>query len=63
MEKKIQIKEELLHQQLELLAERSANEANVEQLLELTLVMVKVYKALSNNQMIQVTPLINGVEI
>lgn len=42
--------EELLRQQLELLAERSANEASVEQLPQLTLAMVEVCKSLSNEK-------------
>lgn len=38
--------EELLRQQLELLAERSANEASVSDLPRLTLAMVEIYKLL-----------------
>ncbi|MEK4425914.1 hypothetical protein [Solibacillus sp. FSL K6-1523] len=40
--------EELLHQQLELLAERSANEASVADLPQLTLAMIELYKCLPN---------------
>ena len=57
------INEELLRQQLERLSEVSAHAKSVEELVAITLAMTEVYKALSNNQMIQVTPLINGEAI
>ncbi|WP_193768904.1 hypothetical protein [Metasolibacillus meyeri] len=38
--------EEILHQQLELLAERSANETNTGNLIRLTLAMVEIHKFL-----------------
>lgn len=41
--------EELLRQQLELLAERSANEASVSDLPQLTLAMAEIYKLLAPN--------------
>ena len=55
--------EELLRQQLERLSEVSAHAKSVEELVAITLAMTEVYKALSNNQMIQVTPLIAGEAI
>lgn len=42
--------EEILRQQLELLAERSANEASVEILAQLTFAMIEVYKCLPNDK-------------
>lgn len=42
--------EEILRQQLELLAERSANVVNESELTQLTLAMVEVYKLLPNEK-------------
>lgn len=44
--------EDLLRQQLELLAERSANEASVEDLPQLALAMVEIYKVFPNQKTI-----------
>jgi len=41
--------QEILRQQLELLAERSANDASVSDLPQLTLAMVELYKQLESN--------------
>lgn len=53
--------EELLRQQLELLAERSANEASASDLPQLTLAMVEIYKLLNLESVIpdQVTKVLN----
>ncbi|KOY81546.1 hypothetical protein I6G82_08545 [Lysinibacillus macroides] len=56
--------EELLRQQLQILAERSANEATVSDLPQLTLAMVKVYEALQQQNyqldVIQIKKIISG---
>lgn len=56
-----QTSEELLRQQLELLAELSANEASAEGLSQLTSAMVKIYVALSKPNLHLETTVIRSV--
>ncbi|WP_338651647.1 hypothetical protein [Lysinibacillus sp. Y5S-8] len=48
--------EEILRQQLELLAERSVNVVSESELTQLTLVMVEVYKLLPNEKKLNFIP-------